>query len=106
VAAIPTSGRFWRRARNESDWENQIQKGRLLGADECERAALSCFTDEKALRQTLKIKEAWAGNGVVVADLQPEHGVCQHNTRTKHVNVWLSRAAFNARATLFRGTRK
>lgn len=102
--AVATNGVLWRRSLDESDWQTAAQNNRFLGDPECERRSLSCFSEEKALRQTLKIKEAW-DNGVVYAVLRPEHGVCSLPNKRKHVSLWLTRAAFDSRSTLFKRKR-
>ena len=103
VAATPTSGRVYRRDCCSADWQNAIQNRRFAGRPDCERASLSCCVDLEDLRQRMAMRTEWAACGIVVATLEPKHGVIlQTGTDRGHYSLWLRRDALLRIRELFK----
>jgi hypothetical protein len=101
--AKPTSGLVYRRDCCDADWQNAIQNKRFVGHPECERASLSCCISLEDLRQRMSMRTEWAKCRIVVAELEPHHGLMLQTGRDpSHYSLWLRRTTLSRIRELFK----
>lgn len=83
------------------DMKSYLELGRAGPGRECQRAGLSCATNQQHLEELTKLPR-FRGQKVAVATFLPEHGKLKQTGAAGHYTLWLRARVLHEASNLFR----